>query len=245
MPLHQPSFNVIVISGNIGCGKTTIMNALHAYCLERDIEQHVHFLCESVDHWYFLDRFYEEMKNPPMEEPRPPSNAYLFQMDVINHYIYVTKLIMQLRDKWEANPDRVNMFVFVERSPYDVRDVFMEVNKSMFTAEESRSMRFILDQYLKLPVWNDARYIRVEAPIDECLQRVKDRKRTGENRIDATYLQRIEECYRRLAFRIQMNALTVSSSEKPRRIAKWIASVIDLAPRSPMPARVNSAGRTT
>ena len=47
--MNKPLY--ISIEGNIGSGKTTIMNALRTVCNESEIGQHVVFIDEQVSEW--------------------------------------------------------------------------------------------------------------------------------------------------------------------------------------------------
>ena len=178
------------IHGNIGAGKTSVMQAMQGTMLNG---KKVRCYFEDTASWApWLDRLYKA-KDPKTEAPR-------IQLCVMGHFLNVTRQIM------EAPADTVNV---VERGPDTVRDIFLPVHQPE-EGDALDHMYPILDAVFfdqgpdagtsasasagaaDLP-WNTARDIYLRVSPELCLQRIQQRARECETSsgadISLEYLQ--------------------------------------------------------
>lgn len=172
----QSSHKLISIDGNIGSGKSTLMEALKNKFKDN---KNVVFLREPVDEWAqikdennvtILEKFYANQKD----------YSFSFQM-----MAYISRLSL-LKDAVKNNP----CAIFIsERSLFTDREVFAKMlYKSGFIEEVNYKI------YLK---WFDSfssefplhKVIYVKADPEVCFDRIKKRSRTGESNIPLTYLE--------------------------------------------------------
>jgi deoxyadenosine/deoxycytidine kinase len=170
------TYKLISIDGNIGSGKSTLMEALKNKFKDN---KNVVFLREPVDEWAqikdehnvtILEKFYANQKE----------YSFSFQM-----MAYISRLSL-LKDAVKNNP---NAIFISERSLFTDREVFAKMlYKSGFIEEVNYKI------YLK---WFDSfssefplnKVIYVKADPEVCFDRIKKRSRTGESNIPLTYLQ--------------------------------------------------------
>jgi deoxyadenosine/deoxycytidine kinase len=167
---------LISIDGNIGSGKSTIMEALkHKFSDNKNVV----FLREPVDEWAqikdennvtILEKFYANQKD----------YSFSFQM-----MAYISRLAL-LKEAVKNNPHAI---FISERSLFTDREVFAKMlYKSGFIEEVNYKI------YLK---WFDSfssefplhKVIYVKADPQVCFDRIKKRSRTGESNIPLTYLE--------------------------------------------------------
>jgi len=174
---------IVSLEGNIGAGKSTIMENLNAL-YEASCEKGWIFMREPVDMWgeikdadgaTILAKFYEN----------PAKYAFSFQI-----MAYATRLSL-LRQTIRDNPDcnviicerslEADKHIFAKMLHHDglIEDVMYQIYERFFGeyAEE-----FKLDA---------AVYIDADAEV--CFQRVAKRSRDGENNISLDYLQKCRE----------------------------------------------------
>jgi deoxyadenosine/deoxycytidine kinase len=167
---------LISIDGNIGSGKSTLMEALKQKFKDN---KNVVFLREPVDEWgqikdennvTILEKFYANQKD----------YSFSFQM-----MAYISRLVL-LKDAVKNNPTTI---FISERSLFTDREVFAKMlYKSGFIEEVNYKI------YLK---WFDSfssefplhKVIYVKADPQVCFDRIKKRSRTGESNISLTYLE--------------------------------------------------------
>ena len=172
----QISHKLISIDGNIGSGKSTLMEALKYKFKDN---KNVVFLREPVDEWAeikdknnvtILEKFYANQKD----------YSFSFQM-----MAYISRLAL-LKEAVKNNP---NAIFISERSLFTDREVFAKMlYKSGFIEEVNYKI------YLK---WFDSfssefplhKVIYVKADPQVCFDRIKKRSRTGESNIPLTYLE--------------------------------------------------------
>uniref|UniRef100_A0A6C0IH27 Deoxynucleoside kinase domain-containing protein n=1 Tax=viral metagenome TaxID=1070528 RepID=A0A6C0IH27_9ZZZZ len=167
---------LISIDGNIGSGKSTLMEALKNKFKDN---KNVVFLREPVDEWAqikdennvtILEKFYANQKE----------YSFPFQM-----MAYISRLSL-LKDAVKNNPGAI---FISERSLFTDREVFAKMlYKSGFIEEVNYKI------YLK---WFDSfssdfplhKVIYVKADPQVCFDRIKTRSRTGESNIPLAYLE--------------------------------------------------------
>lgn len=169
-----PHHNKIIISidGNIGSGKSTFLNMLK----ERYSDE-FYFAKEPVDEWLninghnLLEKFYNDKERW----------SYTFQ-----NYAYITRVI-ELCNGLKSN----KQIIITERSVNTDKNIFAK----MLTEDKFMS-DFELDLY---NTWFNHFDIKVEGQIyvrtelDNCVNRIQQRNRDGEDAIDKTYLSHLEK----------------------------------------------------
>jgi|UniRef100_A0A6C0IX80 deoxyadenosine/deoxycytidine kinase len=185
---------VQVVSGSIGAGKSSILHTLRGLTA---YDRNVYILDENVAAWqYYLERMY---MNPCNE------TVFLFQMEVAFHMHTVTKFLDQLTDAHKNDDEKV--IVYVERSPLDVLEVFLPLNRDRLSDENYRCLVTMMQVYANHAVWQNANYYYISCPFRICAERVRKRSRDGEQKIDDDYLQRVEHLYDEMARKVNARVL--------------------------------------
>jgi deoxyadenosine/deoxycytidine kinase len=170
------SVKIISIDGNIGSGKSTLMEELKTYFSNN---KNVVFLKEPVDEWEtitdengvtILEKFYEN----------PSKYGFSFQI-----MAYISRLDV-MRNAIKKNP---NSIFISERSLFTDKLVFA---KMLFDSGNIELVNYKI--YLK---WFDtfaedfpiSKVIYVNTEPEICHQRIGKRSRTGESNIPLEYLQ--------------------------------------------------------
>ncbi len=170
---------VIVVTGSIGAGKTTALRLVQSRIEERALDAEV--ILEDTDDWqFYLERFYGD----------PAGYGFLLQTDILSHFQRVTKRLHVL--------ERTERTVFVERSPMDILHVFLEANKAHYRPETFDALGQMCREYERMDVWINAKFVFLEAPVVDCLDRIRQRDRKGEDKIDGRYLETIHQNYQRM-----------------------------------------------
>jgi deoxyadenosine/deoxycytidine kinase len=191
---------IYTIDGNIGCGKTTILNYLHKH-------KNIQIDLEPVDKWKpFLD------------------NVYINKTGYFNLQIKVWLDRAWIQDK------ETNSIIFMERSPYFIRNTF---NKNDFINNHINEDEYnvINEMYQKTDkIWKSNFYIYLRSSPKKCLERIKARGRENETNIDEDYLISIhdlhEEAYMQL-LETNKNVILIDIENKTiEEIIKEIVSLI-------------------
>ena len=77
----------------------------------------------------------------------------------------------------------------------DILHVFLESNRSSYAPETFDALAQMCREYDKMDVWASAKFVFLDVSPKTCLERIRERNRTGEDRIDEDYLRRIDENY--------------------------------------------------
>jgi len=167
--------HVISIEGNIGSGKSTLVERLRQVL---PISEY-YFVAEPVESWSsvvdeqgvdILTRFYEDQAK----------FAFPFQM-----MAYISRLAM-LKDAVAAHPDKV---IVTERSVLTDRHVFAKMMHDEGMIDEISYKIYLkwFNYFLKdIP---DTKMVYVNTCPEECFERVHSRQRAGEQSIPLKYLQ--------------------------------------------------------
>jgi len=191
---------IYTIDGNIGCGKTTILNYLHKH-------KNIQIDLEPVDKWKpFLD------------------NIYLNKTGYFNMQIKVWLDRAWIQDK------ETNSIIFMERSPYFIRNTF---NKNDYINNHINEDEYnvINEMYHKTDkIWKSNFYIYLRSSPKKCLEKIKLRARDNEMNIDEDYLISIhnlhEEAYLQL-LETNKNVILIDIENKTiEEIIKEIVSLI-------------------
>ena len=187
------SLILYILSGNIGCGKSTTLGIIRA--LTQD-DPCVTVIQEDVESWgYFLDKAYEA----------PKEFAFLLQMEVLCHYQVVTRKLYKFKEK--AKTTGKNQVVIVERSICDALEVFIANNE--YGPGQKEKLVGICEEYTKLEIWKGAKFVFMDVPLEICYNRIAARSRKGENHIQKEYLCKLDGAYREMAKRRGGSAVIV------------------------------------
>ena len=150
---------IITIDGNIGSGKTSVLNYLHKfYKVPVDLE--------PVESWsQYLDKMYNDK-----------SEVFKFQIRVWLDRCW----IQEKSDK---------TIVIMERSPYFIKNVFIKTatDTGMITEDEQKILLDLHKKTDKLLVSNTMIYLR-SSP-ENCLKKIKKRNRPTEKNISLDYIE--------------------------------------------------------
>ena len=156
---------IITIDGNIGSGKSSILNYLHK-TLKNPVD------LEPVDSWQvYLNNIYNNK-----------SNLFNFQVRI-------------WLDRCWIQHNTENKNIFVERSPYFIKNCFIELAKknNLITDVDYNTL---LDLHKKTdPLWLDNIYIYLKSKPDMCLTRIKKINRQSENNITLEYLNDLHDLH--------------------------------------------------
>ena len=157
---------ICCIDGNIGAGKSTILNKL------KD-EGYLVFE-EDLSNWgTILDKFYQD------------PTRWMCTLQV--------KILASMRSQYERmRAHRGDEYVFVERSPISSM-IFVEngVNNGFLTNNEET---LIHDVYRYL-AWKPDLSFYINTSVDTCFERMRSRNRECERDVDKTYLQFLHDGY--------------------------------------------------
>ena len=184
------SKKIYALEGNIGAGKTTIMNIISSHFSD------VEFVEEPVKSWQnlggmnLLDAFYSD----------PKRWGFSFEF-----YSMLTKIQALLN---AANSDKP--VIVIERSILSNK-VFMDLSHELGKLEEMefRMLMNTYDFYLQHVYPQLSGIIYLDTPVDECIRRITKRNRGEECSIERSYLQKIKE---------KMDIMANSSTMKVIRI---------------------------
>lgn len=152
---------IITIDGNIGSGKTSVLNYLHRnYKLPVDLE--------PVDNWNtYLKDLYEDS-----------NNVFKFQVR-----IWLDRCWIQ--EKPEKNT------ILIERSPQFIKNVFVETAlEYKMINEVEKELIYDLHKKTD-ELWEDNIYIYLRTSPDNCFKRIKKRNRITEKNISLNYIESI------------------------------------------------------
>jgi deoxyadenosine/deoxycytidine kinase len=169
---------IISIDGNIGSGKSTLVNNLKK---ELDELNKYIFLEEPIDEWNkikndnitILEKFYSDQEK----------YGFSFQM-----MAYITRL-KNLKDAIKKNP---NAIIITERSLYTDKYIFATMlynNKKINTFEYQIYNKWFNEFLKELPTH---KFIFLSTKPENALKRIKERNRSGEENIDINYLKECE-----------------------------------------------------
>jgi len=156
---------IITIDGNIGAGKTTILNYIHA-------NHNIYVDLEPIDKWKpFLDDIYINKKK-----------FFNFQIRV------------WLDRSWIQEKDN-NSTIVMERSPYFIRHTFNDymAENQFINPQESNILNELYDK--TDVIWKSNYYIYIRSSPSKCLERIIKRGRENEMNIDLDYLTEIHNLH--------------------------------------------------
>jgi deoxyadenosine/deoxycytidine kinase len=178
---------IITIDGNIGAGKTTILNYLHTN-LNMNVD------LEPVDKWKsYLD------------------NIYLHKKDYFNFQVRVW-----LDRSWIQEKNKYSSLI-MERSPLFIRNTFNKYinNNHLITPQEFHIINELYDK--TDIIWSSNYYIYIRSSPIKCHERILSRGRPNELSISLEYLKEIhdlhEETYKK-ALEDELNIICIDIEDK-------------------------------
>jgi len=178
----SPNIKIVSIEGNIGSGKSTLIQHL----TKKWVDKKIIFLKEPVDEWEkikdeqgitILEKFYENQEK----------YSFSFQM-----MAYISRLKL-LKDVIENKKEDESIIIITERSLYTDKMVFA---KMLYDNKKIEHINYLI--YLN---WFDTfikdfpldKIIYIKATPEICLSRIIKRSRQGEGNIPLDYLKQCHE----------------------------------------------------
>lgn len=174
----------LTIEGNIGSGKSTLMNRLIPWLNNRNYR--VVVVNEPLDDWInCIDKYgynhFESYYSSPQTE------AFTFQM------MCMVSRITALKEAIEEYENEDNVVVVCERSIDSGNFIFGEhlVRTNCMSKSEQD---YILHKAVFLkPIVDDHIVVMIQTTVDTCISRINNRRRSGEASISADYLSGLEK----------------------------------------------------
>ena len=170
---------IYTIDGNIGCGKTSVLNYLHKY-------KNIQIDLEPIDKWKpFLD------------------NIYLSKTGYFNFQIKVW-----LDRAWIQEKDNKSI-ILMERSPFFIRNTFNknDYNNNNINEDEYNVLNEMYNKTDN--IWKSNLYIYLRSSPIKCLERINYRGRNNEMNITLDYLTNIHDLHEETYIKALENNLNI------------------------------------
>jgi deoxyadenosine/deoxycytidine kinase len=200
---------VYSLEGNIGSGKSTILDRIHQRCIQTNNKK-VHIIPEAVEIWEkfkkdeksILELFYQDKK------------TYAFPMQVLAFLTALYDIMGTLKSL------KTGDIVITERSLESTITIFGELMyKEGYIDEVNWSILKYLANGMMMPV---DKHIYIKVSTEVCYDRIKERSRNGEETISMDYLEKIEKQHEEW---LGLSPHTILESDKD--IAKFIDDLFD------------------
>jgi len=180
--LNPTKIRLVSIEGNIGAGKTTLINNLKSKYEDRD---DILFLEEPIDIWNTIQ---DENGKNILQNFYKNLGKYAFMFQVM---AYTTRL--QLIKNTIKNAPRTVKIIVMERSLEADANIFA---KMLYEEGIMNKMEYQIYSLMIQDNWNDYGvdgiiWLRTDAR--ECYSRTRNRNREGEDNIDLSYLRKCEK----------------------------------------------------
>lgn len=190
--------NIFTIDGNIGCGKSSVLEYIHKhYRIPIDLE--------PVEKWqpYLEDMYYRG------------KGAFEFQVRVwldrcwVQSYTHTTPMLM-------------------ERSPLFQRNVFVPVNFETGRISQREYDSILEMYTRSMATWTPQAYIYIRSDPLKCAERIKKRARNSEEAIPDIYLKRLHELHEEAyMFAVTSGCKVVVVDMENKTVAEVAAEIID------------------
>lgn len=175
---------IITIDGNIGAGKTSILNYLHTnYNINVDLE--------PIDKWKpYLDNIYLEKKN------------------------YFKFLIRIWLDRSWIQEKNKSSLVIMERSPYFIRNTFNKLtyDTELINNNENNIINELYDK--TDIIWKSNYFIYLRSSPEKCLNNIYKRGRENEMEISLEYLKNIHEYHEKAYDNLEEKKIVIDVDDK-------------------------------
>lgn len=207
---------IVSIEGNIGGGKTTLLEALKNI---KWADKKIVFVREPVDEWEkikdgegktILEKFYNDQEK----------YSFPFQM-----LAFISRLKL-LKEAVELNPGSI---IITERSLFTDKLVFA---KMLFDSKKMEDINYLI--YLnwfdtfseKYPV-NKVIYVKTNPEV--CFERIEKRSRQGENNIPLEYLMECDTYHEKMMDELKIDALILDGNidiyYNKEKLGEWMNSI--------------------
>lgn len=202
----------VVVDGNIGAGKTTLMSLLEARGLSV-VTEPVDVWCSGYEH-----RGITETSPISMYYEDPVRNAVPFQLHVL------TTCVKKMTDAFDSAGDAP---VVIERDPFDL-DLFIEDNfrEERFSAFEHRVFCDLVAAIRRLVPAERVGCVYLRLSPEKCLARIRKRMRTAEMTIGLEYLTGLHDLHERKYDDPGCPSLIVDASVPPGESADAVAEFV-------------------
>lgn len=175
---------IISIEGNIGTGKSTILENLEHHLIQNSAPGEILFLKEPVDIWESIT---DEAGHTILEKFYEDQHRYAFTFQVM---AYISRLTMLKKAIKENSDCKV---IIIERSLSADKNIFMQMlhddgkaDKMEYDIYNKWYCEFIDDYRVNAMIYLDT------AP-EICAERINKRHRNGEGGIPVSYLERCRD----------------------------------------------------
>lgn len=201
--------NIITICGNIGSGKSTVMNMLRKSQNEHQMfktplcKNNFSFIDEPIDKWGdWLKRFYQD----------PTKHSLGFQLKILNTYngMFV-----------ESSTKDV---MVTERSPYESIFIFSELLKTNNTLSKEE-YDVLLETYDYIG-WTPNVFIYINTSPEECIRRINVRSRKCESKIDEQYVYDLHAQYEHIMNTTKNRVFTINGDRSLEHVYANIADIL-------------------
>lgn len=205
MYLFTIIMTIITIDGNIGCGKSSVLNYLHKiYKIPVDLE--------PVENWStFLSNMYENK-----------ADVFKFQIKIWLDRCWV-----------QEKSDKT--VVLMERSPYFIKNTFIQtaLEQHMITENELNILHDLHSKTDYL--WLNNKYIYLRSNPENCYKRIKKRNRPSEKHITSEYIETLhkshEDTYHKaLADNMQIHIINVDDKTIAEIASEIISEIQGIHP---------------
>jgi deoxyadenosine/deoxycytidine kinase len=178
---------IITIDGNIGSGKTSVLNYLHkTYKIPIDLE--------PVESWNsYLTKLYDDS-----------SDVFKFQVRIWLDRCWI-----------QEKSDKIT--VLMERSPYFIRDTFIScAYDSKLISQHERDILLDLHKKTDT-IWSCNTYIYLRSKPENCYRRIKKRNRLCEKNITEEYINTLHRYHENTytnAINNNMNIIVIDVDDK-------------------------------
>ena len=166
---------LISIDGNIGAGKSTLINSISKY------NDNVTVIPEPVKLWEPLLKKYSE---------NPKKYAYELQQQTAKHYINIKKQIKQMSKNNNTHYKEDPLIIIIERSLATSINVFAKYQYHQKFINQKQWNKF-QETYSKHKINFDCR-VMICTSTDICMFRINKRSRSFESMIPKTYLDELQ-----------------------------------------------------
>ena len=180
--MQKDSPYIICIEGNIGAGKSSLLDAIESECIKLE-RKDILILREPVDVW---DTFVDNNGKTTLENyyENPTKYAFMFQVLI---FTTISKAIKQCALGIKT--------IICERSLLSSHNVFAKMlrDEKLMTGLEYQIYESLFQEERDPDM-----IIYIDVPPTTCLQRINKRNRNGESNITINYLIKCQAYYRQL-----------------------------------------------